>query len=419
MSPPDDMMNCPNCGELIKSKAIICRFCQRGLSREHFRECHSCSELVRNDATICRYCHSEFSNAQPPNDPEKESQRRGRQSDRSYGRGGFGSGVRAQVFEVIVRQALAGAPWREICAGPMSVNNISPEEIEKEVLRRKLDLNDDSVSRRESSSSDSSKSPPLTPPGIKNSEAVSRAPMESFMDKLNSIQEAMLNLQHMIFASTKDPNHLANILAKMQSEPTIWGSLSVVEPATLLQNVANVRETGELSIQRGKLQFLGLYEGGRITHALLGKLKGNDAVVELVSSWSDGTYAFCKLEKTISHETCRLTHPLEKLLLISSQAHESIQSNLSVLPGKHQSILERSIDSEQKWQELASTALRYVDGIAVTDADKLCIADILSSLSRPVKLDALLEKFDQYPSHFKIKAIRLLLDYKMISATHC
>ena len=52
------------------------------------------------------------------------------------GAGSYGSGVRAQVFEVIVRQALAGAPWREICAGPMQVNNISAEEVESEVKRR-------------------------------------------------------------------------------------------------------------------------------------------------------------------------------------------------------------------------------------------------------------------------------------------
>jgi hypothetical protein len=57
------------------------------------------------------------------------------------GAGSYGSGVRAQVFEVIVRQALAGAPWREICAGPMQVNNISPEEVEAEVKRRQDMLN--------------------------------------------------------------------------------------------------------------------------------------------------------------------------------------------------------------------------------------------------------------------------------------
>lgn len=48
----------------------------------------------------------------------------------------YGPGVRAQVFEVIVRQALAGAPWRELCAGPMRVNDIDPEEVEYEVNRR-------------------------------------------------------------------------------------------------------------------------------------------------------------------------------------------------------------------------------------------------------------------------------------------
>lgn len=55
--------------------------------------------------------------------------------------GPYGRGVRAQVFEVIVRQALAGAPWREICAGPMQVNGISPDEVEAEVQRRQQMLN--------------------------------------------------------------------------------------------------------------------------------------------------------------------------------------------------------------------------------------------------------------------------------------
>ncbi len=49
----------------------------------------------------------------------------------------YGSGIRAQVFEVIVRQALAGAPWKEICAGPMKVNSITEDEVEVEVDRRR------------------------------------------------------------------------------------------------------------------------------------------------------------------------------------------------------------------------------------------------------------------------------------------
>ena len=49
-----------------------------------------------------------------------------------------GPGMRAQIVEVVVRQALAGVPWRQICAGTMQVNNIAPEEIEAEVRRRKM-----------------------------------------------------------------------------------------------------------------------------------------------------------------------------------------------------------------------------------------------------------------------------------------
>lgn len=48
----------------------------------------------------------------------------------------YGACVRAQVFEVIVRQARAGAPWRIICHGPMLVNAITEEEVLAEVERR-------------------------------------------------------------------------------------------------------------------------------------------------------------------------------------------------------------------------------------------------------------------------------------------
>lgn len=48
----------------------------------------------------------------------------------------YGAGVRAQVLEVIVRQAQAGAPWKEICSGPMNVNNITIAEVEAQLKRR-------------------------------------------------------------------------------------------------------------------------------------------------------------------------------------------------------------------------------------------------------------------------------------------
>lgn len=83
---------------------------------------------------------------------------------------GLTCGVRSQVFEVIVRQALAGAPWRAICQGPMQVNNISPDEIQAEVERRKALMKQDreknfaQKNTASTSTSTSPSSPPAAPP---------------------------------------------------------------------------------------------------------------------------------------------------------------------------------------------------------------------------------------------------------------
>jgi hypothetical protein len=47
---------------------------------------------------------------------------------------------RQKVFELIIRQALSGAPWREIYSGIMQVNHISAGDVEAEVLRRQNEL---------------------------------------------------------------------------------------------------------------------------------------------------------------------------------------------------------------------------------------------------------------------------------------
>jgi len=52
----DETKSCPNCGEKIRALAIMCRFCQRGLSLKHFKRCPFCAEFIRIAATKCRYC---------------------------------------------------------------------------------------------------------------------------------------------------------------------------------------------------------------------------------------------------------------------------------------------------------------------------------------------------------------------------
>lgn len=66
----------------------------------------------------------------------------------AYGAGSYGAGVRTMVLDVIVRQAMAGAPWRESCQGPMLVNRISIQDVEEEVRKRGGDAGTGLLSRK-------------------------------------------------------------------------------------------------------------------------------------------------------------------------------------------------------------------------------------------------------------------------------
>ncbi len=104
-------------------------------------ECINCGSHLEPNWTHCPHCGKFKSVLKEPLTDEAVdgifSKLFGRSKEaKSSSKASYGSGVREQVFEVIVRQALAGAPWREICAGPMQVNNIDPKDVQEEVDRR-------------------------------------------------------------------------------------------------------------------------------------------------------------------------------------------------------------------------------------------------------------------------------------------
>ncbi|MBC7998755.1 MAG: hypothetical protein IAF58_12475 [Leptolyngbya sp.] len=99
-------------------------------------QCLQCKGKVESDWAFCPNCGKAQEQAWDGPSNIVQFEAKVNQFDTSS----YTSGVRAQVFEVIVRQAMAGAPWRAICEGPLLVNKIHPDEIQAEVERRKANL---------------------------------------------------------------------------------------------------------------------------------------------------------------------------------------------------------------------------------------------------------------------------------------
>lgn len=206
-------MNCTNCGSEINQQWNFCPDC--GKRRAVFEE-------PITDEGVSFIFGKMF------------KERKAAQNAGAYGYSNYGSGVRQQVCEVIVRQAMAGAPWRQICAGPMQVNNITEKEILEEVERRQQQIDSDSSGRQDEkrkSKTDSKKTQGSTKPGSKNSDLNNIAPprpsstadwraysqKDSTSLKLDNLRERLSKIIHDLLQDGEADGTLDSLLRELEA----------------------------------------------------------------------------------------------------------------------------------------------------------------------------------------------------------
>lgn len=162
-------------------------------------------------------------------------------------------------------------------------------------------------------------------------------------------------LQDMAFygqANELSPATLSASTSEPRSVQSLVGHLGTTDPAGLLQSLSSNRESGVLSVEHRDLQFRAFFEKGRLSFAKLGKIKGNLAIIELVSVWREGVFVFIQRDPPadLADQLCQVSKPLDKLLLDSALANDNIEVVWKKLSNGANSLLEKLPDTNNIWK---------------------------------------------------------------------
>ncbi len=198
--------------------------------------------------------------------------------------------------------------------------------------------------------------------------------------------------------------------AKVQS---LVGHLGSTDPMSLLQNMATNRETGVLSVENRDMQFKAHFENGKPAHARIGKLHGNHAVTEFASAWNQGIFVFIKRPPTedLTKDTCKITKPLEKLLLDAALSQDNTAVVWNKLPRGADSILEKD---EEKKALLAGEPLKDPkEKKPVSKTEWELIKRVYEALDGLTTLNRTLRSMGDVTTSDFSYAIGILLEYKL------
>jgi hypothetical protein len=253
--------------------------------------------------------------------------------------------------------------------------------------------------------------------GTKDSERLSLGAL-CVSKGLISSRQLEIALQDQAFYGQGGETEKVKVLVDQDQDSKVHslvGHLGTTEPAGVLQSLANNRESGVLSVEHKDMQFRCVYEQGRMTRAKQGKLKGNEAVVEFVSMWTEGIFVFLERQPPadLSHESCKVTRPIDKLLLDSALAQDNIQALFKKLAKGADTPLEKLNDSNSLFES---------GNLADPQENRPLSADDISNMQRLWKeFDGLasirqtVKKLSTMTTAAACTAIARLLHYQLVS----
>lgn len=193
------------------------------------------------------------------------------------------------------------------------------------------------------------------------------------------------------------------------------GSLGAIDSAGLLQSIGTAKKTGLLTVEDRDQSIIVSFHEGRATAARLGKLKGQDAVIEFLVTWTEGIFVFRDGARSDNFDdSCDLRIPLDKLLLDAALCQDNVNSILNNLPGHRNVILERVWNFDELWAELRKQKLAWFDQSSVSEIDKERIPKVAAFIDGLTILDEVIKLSDDWPTHMVLKSVQLLIDNSLV-----
>jgi hypothetical protein len=194
------------------------------------------------------------------------------------------------------------------------------------------------------------------------------------------------------------------------------GSLGAIDAAGLLQSLSTAKKTGLLTVENRNTTLSVLFSEGKATHARMNKLSGNNALAEFLICWTEGIFVFKDRGTSPDIDpTCALDRPLDRILLDAALFQDQMNQIVNELPGGRSAILERAWNFEGQWSTINLQAFKYNDGTPVPQTDQAYLLSLAGTIDGLSTLEEILSSFDLWPKHMIVRAIKLMLDHKLVN----
>lgn len=196
---------------------------------------------------------------------------------------------------------------------------------------------------------------------------------------------------------------------------TLLGRLGTTDPSNLLQNLAQNRESGVLSVEYRDLHFRATFEAGRLVHAKVGKIMGDQAVLEFASAWREGIFVFVQRmpPEDLAKDACKLTKLLEKLLLDSALAKDKLAVVLKKLPKGTDTVLEKNSDDSGFFSQ--ASILDPIEKTPLKPREVEVMKRLSAELDGLTSLVNAVKKLADVTTYDGVTAAARLLHYNLVS----